>query len=690
MWEPSLSRTCPRLAAAALGLLLWSLESAAASFPAPAFPNFDSPAQIAAACDKGLAGANARVKALETRRVDAGWLAASDGLNAFVEDAYYPIGFLAHVHPDKAVRSAAEACELRWQDFSSTLGLNEKLFKATLKAKPRDAVDATYLRLMREGFEDSGVALPADKRPRAKQLSDRINELGQSFDKNIRDEATKVAFSEAELKGVPESVWKTAKRDDGGRVLLGLDTPSYTPVMQLAESPAARERIWRAKTNEGGDRNLALLAEIVQLRREYAKLFGVDSYADFTLRRRMAQNTQRTSAFLDEVKSAVTSGETRDLAELREAKARHLGTPLDTTRLERWDVPFYSERVKRERYSVDQELFRPYFPPQQSLQFVMLLTERLFGVRYTRVDVKLWHPDAQAYLATDVATGKALAGLLVDLYPRDGKYNHAAVWSYRNGATRQLAVEKGGLGKDGVGKDGVGKVGLGKPRLPQAALVVNFDRKGLTLDELETLLHEFGHALHNNLSATRYTAQAGTSTQRDFVEAPSQMLEDWVYDKNVLTLMREVCPACKPVPDELIAQARAAKDFAKGNLNARQHLFASFDLALHGADAPDPMATWARMEGATPLGHVSGTKFPAGFSHIAGGYAAGYYGYLWSDVVAHDLRTAFAADKLDAQVGRRYRNSVLANGGQRPPQDIVREFLGRDTNSKAYFEYLRR
>lgn len=665
-----MSRPRLRLAAAALGLLFLALQSAAAGFPLPAFPNFDSPTQVSAACDKGLAGANARVKALEARRVDAGWLAASDGLNAFVEDAYYPIGLLANVHPDKAVRSAAEACELRWQDFSSTLGLNEKLFKATLRARPRDAIDATYLRLMREGFEDAGVALPVDKRPRAKQLSDRISELGQTFERNIRDEATKVAFSEAELKGVPESVWKEAKRDDGGRILLGLDTPSYMPVMQSAESAAARERIWRAKTNEGGDANLRLLAEIVQLRKEYAMLFGIESYADFTLRRRMAQNTRRTSAFLTEVKAAVTVGETRDLAELREAKARHLGTPPDTTRLQRWDVPFYSERVKLERYSVDQELFRPYFPPQQSLQLVMRLTERLFGVRYSRVDGKLWHPDVQAYLATEVSTGKPLAGLLVDLYPRDGKYNHAAVWSYRNGATR--------------------KDKFGKPRLPQAALVVNFDRKGLTLDELETLLHEFGHALHNNLSSTRYTAQAGTSTQRDFVEAPSQMLEDWVYDKQVLTLMREVCPDCKPVPDELIAKARAAKDFAKGNLNARQHLFASFDLALHGADAPDPMATWVRMEGATPLGHVSGTKFPAGFAHIAGGYAAGYYSYLWSDVVAHDLRTAFAADKLDAAVGRRYRHSVLANGGQRPPQDIVREFLGRDTNSKAFFEYLRR
>jgi thimet oligopeptidase len=226
-------------------------------------------------------------------------------------------------------------------------------------------------------------------------------------------------------------------------------------------------------------------------------------------------------------------------------------------------------------------------------------------------------------------------------------------------------------------------------RVPQAALVVNFDRQGLTLEELETLLHELGHAVHNNLSATRYSAQAGTSTLRDFVEAPSQMLEDWVYDRKVLKTFTEVCPVCKPVPDELLAKARAARDYGKGVKFARQHLYASYDIALHGSDAVDPLGLWSRMEGATPLGYVSDTRFPAAFGHLAGGYAAGYYGYLWSLVLAMDLRTAFAADKLDPAVGRRYRSIVLANGGQRPPQDLVREFLGREPNSKAFYEYLK-
>lgn len=646
--------------------LLAALPSMAAPvLPGSAFPQFDNPQAIASACQRDLDVGARRVKALERQAPHAGWLAAADRLNATIEDAAGPIEVLINVHPDKAMRDAAQACSLRWQDFYSTLGQNEKLYRAARKLKPRDAIDRQFVRLAIEGFEDAGVALPPAKRPRAKQLNDRITELGQQFDKTIRDDETKVAFSIDELAGVPESVWKDKPRDDAGRVLLGLDYPTYLPVLERGEKAAARERIWRAKLNEGGDANVKTLAEIALLRREYAQLFGFDNFADFQLRRRMAETSVNTARFLDEVKAVLTERELRDLAELRQAKADHLKQPLESTRLERWDVPFYTERVRRERYSVDQEAFRPYFPPQESLRFVMKIAEALLGVRYTQVPATLWHPDVQAYAVSDVKTGRPMATLYVDLYPRDGKYNHAAVWSFRNGSTRLN-------------------------RTPQAAFVVNMDRHGLTLDELETLLHELGHALHNNLSATRYSSQAGTTVQRDFVEAPSQMLEDWVYDKQVLKLFKQVCAKCKPVPDEMIDKAVKARDYGKGIRYARQHLFASYDLALHGREVIEPMALWERMEGATPLGHVPGSKFPAGFSHAATGYAAGYYGYLWSLVVAKDLGTAFEADRLDPAVGLRYRQRVLAQGGQRPPKQLVRDFLGRETNSKAFFDYLRK
>ena len=642
-----------------------AIAAAPVALPGPAFPRYQSAAEVVTACDAGLAGANDRVRALEQMPAGPDWLGAFDDISAYVNDVSGPVSLVMNVHPDKSVRDAAQACLLRWSDFDSTLGQNETLYRAALKLEPRDAIDRAYARDVIEEFEDSGVGLEPEARQRAKALSDRIAALGQQFDARIRDAAVTLAFTPAELAGVPEAAWQGKPRDAEGRVLLGLDYPVYLPVLEYAQSASVRERIWRAKQNEAGAENLALLAELGQLRRDYARLFGAASFADFQLRRRMAGTTAATDRLLGDVKAAVADRERRDLEELRQAKAVHLGTPLAQTRLERWDAAFYAERVRLERYAVDQEAFRAYFPPEESMRFVLRIAERLFGVRHTQVAADLWHADAKAYAVTDAASGRPLATLYVDLYPREGKYKHAAVWSFRRGATRNQ-------------------------RLPQSALVVNLDRKGLTLAELETLLHEAGHALHNNLSATRYVSQAGTSVQRDFVEAPSQMLEDWVFDKRVLQLFAEVCPTCKPVPDAMIEQALAARDYGKGLRTARQHLYAAYDLALYGPDAPDPMRLWAQMEGATPLGHVPGTMFPANFGHIASGYAAGYYGYLWSNVIALDLRTAFGTDRLDPAIGARYRGTVLANGRQFPPQRLLRDFLGRETDSKAFFEDLAR
>lgn len=636
-----------------------------AALPGPAFPDYPTPAALEAACTRHLARAEAAVRRLERQGPSPAWLEAYDDLNALTEDLASPVYLLSNVHPDKAMRDASEACELRWQNFFSTLNQNERLYRTARRLQPRDAIDRRFLKTTLEAFEDSGVGLAPGRRARAKAIIDRVTELGQTFDKNIRDQNVRLAFAEAELQGVPEGVWKTAKRDGDGRVLLGLDYPTYFPVMQGATNAATRERLWRAKTNEGGEANLGLLAEIAQLRREYAQLFGFTSYADFVLRRRMAESAPNATRFLEGVRQAVTERERRELDELRAAKASELGKPVAEVRLERWDTLYYTERVKRERYSVDQEAFRRYFPPQESLAFVMRVVEQMMGVRYTRVPgVKLWHPEAQAWVASDVKSGKPLATLYIDPYPRDGKYGHAAVWPMRGGAGR-LA------------------------RAPQAALVVNLDRQGLSLEEIETLLHEFGHAVHNNLSRTRHVA--GNSVLDDFAEAPSQMLEDWVFDPRVLGLMQAVCEACPPVPEELLARAKVAERYGKGAQYARQQLYASYDLALYGAEPADPMALWAKMEGATLLGHVPGTMFPAGFSHItASNYAAGYYGYLWSEVVAADLRTAFANDKLDPAVGRRYRDIVIANGGQVAPQALVRRFLGRPSNSQAFFEDLKR
>ena len=644
-----------------------ALACGAAAAQVYEFPRYASPAQIETQCTALIDAQKAAIARLEglAGRPAAEVVREADAFYQRYDELIGPLSVLVAVHPDKALRDAAEACDLRYSAFFAEAQQNAKVYAVLRDAPGADAIDARALRDARDGFEDAGAGLPPDRQARARAINTELTQLMQDFERRVREDKTRVAFAEAELAGVPRAVWAKAPRDAQGRVLLGLDYPSSFPVIDRATNPAARERMWRATLAQGSAENIATLNRITALRLEYAKLFGFEAYADFVLRRRMAGDAKAVDTFLQQVKDAVAQREKRDLELLRAAKARHLRTPLAKTELHRWDVAFYTERERRSRFRIDADRLRRHFPPQASLDWVFLLSTRLFGVRFEPLQQALWHPDAKAFAVREAADGRLLGTLFVDLYPREDKYGHAAVWSFRSGSTASQ-------------------------RLPAAALVTNLDRNGLSIDELETLLHEFGHALHSLLSTTRHALQSGTSTQLDFVEAPSQMLEEWVYDAGVLALMQQVCKACPPVPAAEVAKAERARHFLRGSWYARQHLYSAYDLALHGRTVEDALALWARMEAATPLGHVPGSMLPASFGHVATNYAAGYYGYLWSLVIAEDLRTAFAGRRLDAAVGRRYRETILANGSQVAPAELVERFLGRPGNGEAFFRALAR
>ena len=645
-----------------------AVEPAAATEAPYVFPLPRNATSVAAQCKTLMADLRQAETRLSQDNGPPGpaLLAELDAMTQRTEDTLGPLGVLVAVSPSKPIRDAADACDRDFQAFSSRFWQNAALYERLRQVQPADEIDRRYWRDMLDTFEDAGVALAPDRRQRVRELGDELTALTQTFERRIREDRTRLWFTRDELAGVPTGVLKATKRDARGRHVLGLEQATVFPVLENATRSTTRERLWRAYLSLGGAANLDTLAALAERRRELAQLFGQASYADFALRHRMARSESEVQAFLSTVKEAVRTREITDLEELRADKARDLNQPLAQTALSRWDTAFYSERVRRSRYAIDQEQFRSHFPPEASLRFVFRVAERLFGITVAPAATSqaLWHPEARAYTVTDNETKALLGTLFVDLYPRADKFNHAALWSFRNVSTL-------------VG------------RRPAAALVVNVSRRGLTLDELETLLHEFGHGLHALLSKTRYAGQGGTNVQLDFVEAPSQMLEDWVYDPQVLALFAEVCATCEPVPAALLAQARAARDFGKGLQFSRQHLYASYDLALHGPEPTDPLALWTRMEAATPLGHVPGSMFPASFEHIAGGYAAGYYGYLWSLVLAEDLRTAFVPDRLSAVIGRRYQETVLENGGQVAPGELLQRFLGRPTDSRAFFKALR-
>ncbi|MEP7069447.1 MAG: M3 family metallopeptidase [Usitatibacter sp.] len=640
-----------------------ALPAGAASSPSaprerPLAPLYDA-AGVTRACEEGVATAKRTIVAMQARRGAGAIFDEWNRLQIQMEDVLNPVYLLGSVSPDKAVRDAAEPCLQKFTTLGTEIFQDEKLFLRVKAAAPTNPHQAKMKKDLMEGFEDSGVALPPDKRARAKEIFDKLEELRQAFDRNIRDDPTRVTFKPDEMAGLPETYLKDRKLDADGNYVLALDTPSYIPFMQNARNGDARRRYYIAKLNQGGAQNLDILLEIFKLRQELAGLYGLPTYAHYALRRKMVQTPETVAKFLADVKSAVTELEKKDVEELRAEKARDLATALAGTKIERWDLAYYSEKVRRERFSVDQEKLRKYFPTDKSVAYAMRVAETLYGVKFKEVKVAAWHPDVRYFDVVDAKTGRFISGFYLDLFPREGKFNHAAAFPLR-GVSRLTG------------------------RTPLSALVTNFDRAGLNHDELETLMHEFGHVLHGVLSRADYNPHAGTSVKGDFVEAPSQMFEEWARREQPLALFKEVCAECPQLTREDIARLESARRYGQGLRYARQWQYATFDMAL-ATDPQPPLAVWKAIERASPLGFVEGTSFPSSFSHIANQYGAGYYGYMWSEVLALDMLSAFKANMLDPKVGARYRDIILAQGGQEEEMSLVRRFLGRAPSNEAFF-----
>ncbi len=619
---------------------------------------------VSNSCETAIKQARSKADKLAAMPLDqvsvATVLHAWDSMGANNEEVIGPIYLLAYVHPDKAIRDAGEACIVKATQFETSLYQNAALYSRVEAVNAERPVDKKYRQDLLNAFVDTGVNLPEKKRLRAKEILDSIQTLSQEFSRNLRENPSKLIFSPAEQKGLPEAYLARVKKDEAGNLVVGFDYPDFVPFITNAEDAAARERYYRAFLNRGTERNLVILDEIVTLRRELAGLHGLDSYAELVTQRYMVEKPTTVSAFLNEVKDVVREAELNDLRLLTQLKADHLDQPLDKTRVAPWDKEFYLERLRSSRYDINQEALRAYFPTQVTLQWILSMSAELYGLRFQARQVPVWHEDVLYYDVIDTRIGHFVGGIYLDLYPREGKYGHAAAFPVRGSSTRML-------------------------RSPISVLVTNFNRDGLTMREVETFLHEFGHVLHGVLSTTLYAGHAGTSVERDFVEAPSQMYEAWARTPETLQRIKQLCKDCPVVDADLAARLEAARRMGNGLKYARQHLYASYDMALAGNNPEPAMKLWKRMEGATPMGHPENTAFPGTFAHIAGGYAAGYYGYMWSEALALDMLSAFGKNLMNPKVGRRFRQAILAKGGSSPGREMVEKFLGRKTQPDAFF-----
>ena len=654
-------------AAALLGL---ALPGAAATQPVssvrPTIPLLAADA-IPELCKSGLTNLRSQVGRLEAlpaaRAGDAAKVFMEwNQLQIALEDLQGPVEILNNVSPDPVVRNNAEACLVAITKFATDLLQSEKLYARFKAVKPRDAIETKLRKNVLESFEDTGVALPAAKRQRMNAILGRLDELAKEFARTVRDNNQKLTFTADELRGLPPAYLAAAKRDDKGNYLLGFDYPSYNPFMEYADDGAARKRYQIAFANRGSPKNLGTLKEAMDLRLEMAQLFGLPSYAHFAVRRKMARDPAAVYGFLEEVNVAVKRVEGRELDELRDYRMKISGASAADAKIERWDVGYWQQRLKAERYTIDQTALRKYFPTDAVIPWIMQVSSTLYGVEFKRAEVPVWHPDVQYYDVYDTASHERIAGIYMDMFPREGKFGHAAAWPTRGAST--LAG-----------------------RTPISTLVTNFDRVGLDSSELETLVHEFGHVLHGVLSRTRYVAQSGTSVEGDFVEAPSQMYEEWARSEEPLALIAGFCkPACPAVGADLVRRLNAAHNYGRGIRYSRQLLYAAYDMDIHGPTPGNPLPSWDRMEGATLLGHVPLTQFPGQFEHLMNGYGAGYYGYMWSEVMALDMLSRYGNKLMDPAVGMRYRKAILARGSEATGTEMVRDFLGRAPNSKAFFD----
>jgi thimet oligopeptidase len=586
-----------------------------------------------------------------------------NALQAEEEDLSGVIGLIENVSPIPATREAAEQCELKLSANTLDILQNTTLYERLKATSAVDPIDLRWKTHMLRQFEEAGAHLDNDKRAELKKISHELDELVQAFERSIREHTLSLNFSEQELAGIPPSLLKTLPKTNDGHFKLGLSYPEYESVMGYAESETVRQKVYLAFTQRGGSKNLERLNRIVQLRQKLATLLGVHHYAEWALADRMAKTPDAVHHFLDQVADKIEPIETKDREQLRQIKVEYLQYP--DVNLNRWDILFYENKLKKQRFSLDQEELRRYFSSEASVKWMFYLAKQLYHIQLEPLNaIPTWDPNVRAFSAIDLSTHERLGTLYLDLYPRSGKYNHAAAFGVRSRSTLLN-------------------------RHPITALVTNLNQQGLTHNELETLLHEFGHALHGLLSDTRYVLHSGTHVERDFVEAPSQMFEEWTRQSETLSLFPRFCtPSCPALSTDQLEKLKTMRKLDKGITYARQLLYAKYDMALAEGlpDSTNAFEFWKQLERETPWGYVEGSEFPGTFGHIVSGYAAGYYGYMWSEVIALDMTTPFRHHWLDYAVGQRYKKLILSQGGQRPAEELVKEFLGRTPSPTLFFE----
>jgi oligopeptidase A len=623
-----------------------------------------------------------------------------DAFVAPLEDANERIGRawgqVAHLHAvldSPELREAYNASLPKVTQYWTELGQNQALFEKykALGTSPAFAsLSAARKRILENALRDfrlGGAELPADKKARYAKIQEELARSASRFSENLLDatKAFSIVVDESRIGGIPEDVLdagsEAAEKEGQRGWKFTLHAPSYMPLMQYADDRKLRETMYRESVTRAAEfgkpewDNTALIARIVELRRELAQLLGYKNYAEVSLVPKMADSPQQVLAFLEDLARRARSFAEKDVAELRDFARREIGI----ADLQAWDVAYASEKLRVKRYAFSEQEVKQYFPEEVAVQGLFRVAETLYGIRIKPAEAPRWHEDVRFYEMRDAA-GAMVGQFYMDLYARDTK---------RGGAWMDDAITRRRKGN--------------ALQTPVAYLTCNFSRPVggrpalFTHDEVLTLFHEFGHGLHHLLTRVDDLGVSGLNgVEWDAVELPSQFMENFCWEWDVLRHMtRHIGPgemSGAPLPRELFDKMVAAKNFQSGLAMLRQLEFAVFDMRLHAEHAPGRSALQLLNEVRETLAVLhppAYNRFPNNFSHIfAGGYAAGYYSYKWAEVLSADAYSFFEEHGvLDPKSGERFRDEILAVGGSRPAAESFRAFRGREPTVDALLRH---
>ncbi len=592
------------------------------------------------------------------------------------------LSLIKETSTNAAVREAATEAIKVFQEWAVGLDYREDVYaavKAYAATHPKlSGEDAKLFSETMRDYKRAGLELPKAERDEVERLRKELTRLVTDFQSNITKVQKPVRFTKAELEGVPESFLnqKGIKTGDDEYTVMANVTFHYLMLMENAKREDVRKKFLTIHDNLARDENILLLQKILELRDKIARKLGYTTWADYQIEPKMAKTAANARDFLAQLKTGLQPKFDAEIAEFRAMKVKETGDP--NARINVWDWRYYANQLKKEKYTVDAEALRVYFPYDKVLQGMFNIYQSIFALKFEPLQPPYkWIEDLQLYAVSDSATGQPLGLFYLDMFPREGKYNHFAQFGIIEG--KELAN--------------------GKYQRPTVALICNFppSERGkpslLSHGDVETLFHEFGHALHSLLTRAKYGRFSGTSVPRDFVEAPSQMLENWVWDKKVLdSFAADYRDPSKKIPPAILAKLKEAKLATIGAFYRRQLSFGLLDLALHtqiheggNTNAVD-LSNQILSDVFFPV--PENTAFVAYFGHLMG-YDAGYYGYAWADAIAADMATVFEKAPngfYDANAGRRLRKEIYEPGDSRDVNISIEKFLGRQRSIEPFLK----